>query len=78
MNCWLRQEPNGEPVPITIERLFEDGNIWAPLIVQSENEFNYLQGMMLVTGKELFIYLDGRDKLDLDTPPTWISIPGAK
>ena len=60
---------------MTIDRLFGDGNIWAPIIVDSQKEYDYLHGMMLVTGKELFVYLDGRDRLDLDTPPTWVSIP---
>lgn len=74
--CWLKDNINTKTGHrITIDRLFEDGNIWAPIIVESQKEYDYLHGMVLVTGKELFVYLDGRDKVDLDTPPTWVSIP---
>lgn len=78
MNCWLKQQINGEYATLMeADRLCDEIGLWAPVIVDREQEKHYLEGLCLMMGKDHrnCILLEGVDKNTFDTPPTWVRIP---
>lgn len=51
--------------------------IWAPIIVQRQEEKDYLTSLALILGVDATdkILLDGVDKNTFGTPPTFVRIP---
>lgn len=49
--------------------------ILSPLLVESQEEKDYLLGLQLILGYEFRVLLDGIDENPEDIPPTWVRIP---
>lgn len=77
MYAWISQDIN-DPTQgsrIDIHELCSGGGFWEPMIVQTQQEKDYLLGMQLMLGKTYEVCIDGIDKPVRDTPPTFVSIP---
>ena len=59
----------------SVDLLCVEIGVWEPLIVGSQKEKDYLDAYLLMQGKSVEICVDGIDKPQRDTPPTWVSIP---
>lgn len=62
----------------SVDLLCTEIGVWEPLVVETHEEKDYLDAYLMMLGKSAEICIDGIDKPKTDTPPTWISIPGAK
>ena len=74
MRFYLQQGPSGELVDYGLDEFLQNMGIFAPLIVDTREDQQILQGYVLVMGKEIEVVVDGVDKPKSDIPPTWVTI----
>lgn len=52
------------------DEFFRGIGFMQPILVRTEQEFDYLWAMQLMIGREFIILLDGRDENPTDLPPS--------
>lgn len=76
MQVLMKQGPNEKYRELgTVDLLCTEIGIWEPLIVETQQEKDYLDAYLLMQGKSVEICVYGIDHPKTDTPHTWILLP---
>lgn len=75
MIVWAQTKAGVKSVELNVIELCENGGIWEPVVVKTQQEKDYLLAMQLMTGHSFEVCLDGVDMPSRSIEPSWIHVP---
>lgn len=70
----MKQRQEDAWIPCSDNEFWRNIGTLQPILVSTEQEFDYLWAMQLMIGREFVILLDGRDENPTDLPPSIVRI----